>query len=753
MKGECTVRSTLRMLLLTLTVIIPFTGYASPVTFYVSMAGDDNWSGRIASPNQSGLDGPFATFSRAQEAVRDLRSTPEREMDTVYVLIREGRYYFRKTLRFHPEDSGFPGAPVIWKNYPGERVVFTGGKSVNGLWPLAESQTPLRDRFPVEHLNHILVANLSGQGITEYGQLKRRGFGVPREPSSLQLFVGEEAMPLARYPDTGWVRITEVPQRGDSLYYPGSARDARYDDIPTGRHYGEIRYPGNRPSHWVTEEDIWVHGFWTHDWADTYEQVESIDTTANLIKIRPPHHRYGYTRNQRFYFLNIPEELNSPGEWYLDRERGDLYFWPPEGRGSQEIVVSILDSIMVNLQQVSYVHFEGIDFRYSRTGMVKITGGTENLIGGCAFRNAGDVPVVIEGGTHNGITGCDLHHLDAGGVSVHGGERSSLTPGYNYVYNCHIYNFGRIYKTRGPAITLTGVGNHLAHNLIHHAPHAGILFKGNEHLIEFNEIYDIARETGDVGAIYTGRDRTARGTLIRYNYLHDLHGPGLHGVRGVYLDDFTSGITVYGNLFYKAGRAAFVGGGRNNLIEANVFSRCSPSIQIDGRGLSWATHYFDSTLSNYTGVLRERMRAVDYDRPPYSRRYPELLGILEDDPAVPKYNVIRNNISWGGIFLDLYDGVDRSVVTIEDNLIADTLALRMSEKSDHFRDFVLLRRDEPHTVERLSGNAVLTRNPGYVDSEDLRRGFVAGSPAMESLDATIPIHRIGLQTSSYRSKR
>ena len=59
-------------------------------------------------------------------------------------------------------------------------------------------------------------------------------------------------------------------------------------------------------------------------------------------------------------------------------------------------------------------------------------------------------------------------------------------------------------------------------------------------ILEFNEIHDIAKETGDVGAFYIGRNWTCRGNIIRYNYFHHLFGPGLHGVRAVYLDDFSS---------------------------------------------------------------------------------------------------------------------------------------------------------------------------------------------------------------------
>jgi parallel beta-helix repeat protein len=130
---------------------------------------------------------------------------------------------------------------------------------------------------------------------------------------------------------------------------------------------------------------------------------------------------------------------------------------------------------------------------------------------------------------------------------------------------------------------------------IHDAPHAGIILTGNEHLIEFNNIHHLAQETGDVGAIYVGRDYTERGAIIRHNYIHDLGGVGF-GSMAVYLDDCSSGITVEGNIFYNLKYGAFVGGGRDNRIHNNVFVSCNPAIRVDARasilprfGRTWST--------------------------------------------------------------------------------------------------------------------------------------------------------------------
>lgn len=150
-----------------------------------------------------------------------------------------------------------------------------------------------------------------------------------------------------------------------------------------------------------------------------------------------------------------------------------------------------------------------------------VKGGSGNSIAGCIIRNLGGTALVIEGGANNGITGCDIYDVASGGVSISGGDRKTLTPGGNYAVNNHIHHYSAWIRTYQSAITVGGVGNRVAHNLIHDAPHSGILLGGNENIVEYNELHTLAQQTGDVGAFYMGRDWTQRGNIIRYNYFHD----------------------------------------------------------------------------------------------------------------------------------------------------------------------------------------------------------------------------------------
>ncbi|MBN1492259.1 MAG: right-handed parallel beta-helix repeat-containing protein, partial [Phycisphaerae bacterium] len=265
----------------------------------------------------------------------------------------------------------------------------------------------------------------------------------------------------------------------------------------------------------------------------------------------------------------------------------------------------------------------------------------------------------------------------------------------------------RTYRT---AVNANGVGCRIAHNLIHDAPHMALGLSGNEHLIEFNEVHNVCKETDDAGAFYMGRDWTWRGNVIRYNYFHHIGRFKSHvGTQAIYLDDWASGTTVFGNVCYEVFRAVLVGGGRNNTIENNIFVNCDIAVHVDSRGLGWAKYYFDST----DNTLVDRLAAVPYKEPPWSTRYPELLTLYADEPALAKYNkVVRNIAVDNKKWLALQNGLTDAVVEITDNVV----------------DI------DPHFVD--------------VDHQDFR--LRPDSPALKMGFKPIPVDKIGLYVDEFR---
>ena len=272
--------------------------------------------------------------------------------------------------------------------------------------------------------------------------------------------------------------------------------------------------------------------------------------------------------------------------------------------------------------------------------------------------------VSIEGGAGHAVTGCNVENTGDGGVSMSGGDRQTLVPGGHVVEDCRFRRQGRWSKCYVPAVLADGVGHRISHNLIQDHPHCAILFTGNDHQIEYNEIHHVALETGDVGAIYTGRDWTYRGNRIRYNFIHDVGGVGM-GSMGIYMDDCVSGTEIYGNILCRLTRAVFLGGGRDHQVVNNIFIDCKPAVQLDGRGLD-KSPVWHNMVADY---MRKQLMAVPRDL--YRSRYPALAGLGRYDPPVhgvpPEGNRVVRNVSVGGEWLKIGWHAKESMIELENN--------------------------------------------------------------------------------------
>ncbi|NOY82499.1 MAG: hypothetical protein GXP31_15985, partial [Kiritimatiellaeota bacterium] len=528
--------------------------------------------------------------------------------------------------------------PIVWRAAPGEKAVLSAGRAV-------DSFTRVRDPAVLERLDpavrdRVLQADLRAMGISEYGD--PGGGGV-------FLYFRGEPMTVARWPNEGFVRIKDVV--GGK---PFNVRGTKGDRI------GKFEYEGDRPSRWTDENDLWLHGFWFWDWADQRQPVAKIDTEKHIITLAKPYHRYGYRKGQWYYAFNALSELDAPGEWFLDRKAGVLYFLPPAQVRPGDAVVSLLPRV-VTFENTSRLTFRGFVIEASRHTPITMKNTDHCRIEGCVIRCTGRGAVSIGGGRDSGVAGCDITGTAGGAVSLYSGDRKTLTPARLYADNNHIHHYSYWWRMYGPAVGLGGVGNRVTHNLIDNAPHCAIMFGGNDHVIEYNEIHSVCYESNDAGAIYAGRDWTMRGTVIRYNYLHHINGFRGRGCVGVYLDDMFCGTKIYGNVFYKVTRAAFIGGGRDNLIENNMFVDCPRAIHMDARAMGWAAGSVPTTMTT-------RLKAMPYKSEVWRAKYPKLPGILDDEPAKPKGNIIRRNIAVGERWNDI-SGRARTFVKIEDDLL------------------------------------------------------------------------------------
>ena len=598
--------------------------------FHVATTGADG--------NPGTKQQPFATIAAGRDAIRKLKQAGALK-GPVTVILHSGSYFLPQALTLTDADSGTAKATITYLGERGATVRLSGGRNVGSWQPVKDPR--VLERLAAGARDEVRVADLRGQGITEFGKLTQRGFGRGYPVAEAELVCNDEAMTLARWPDAGFRKATA--KAGDQT----------------------VMVDTDRMTRWTAEADPWILAYWHHDWAELHEPLVGFDPARKALlrdaKIKPA---YGITpRNTRWYVSNVLAELDRPGEYYIDRTQGLLYFWPPQPGTATMLTMT---ESLIRADNLAHVTFRNLIFEDCRGTAVSFNQGNDCKVVGCIIRNTGQLGVSVVGGKHHEVRGCDVYFTGSGGITMSGGDRATLTPANHNAENNHVHHYARRARTYHAAISISGVANRIAHNLIHDGPHMALAAGGNDHLIEFNEIHNVVEESGDAGAYYVGRDWTQRGNILRYNYWHDILGASGHGGMTIYLDDQHCGHTIHGNVFERCMQAVFIGGGDDNVVTNNVFLGCWKAAHLDNRGRNWQKPATDDPR----GELRTRLNAMPYTNTLWSTRYPALVNILDDDPGVPKRNVFAKNLSAGGKWEDIAPPI-RPLQTVSDNLVFD----------------------------------------------------------------------------------
>jgi hypothetical protein len=370
---------------------------------------------------------------------------------------------------------------------------------------------------------------------------------------------------------------------------------------------------------WKNWDGAEVHIFPAWSWVNTILKVKSADKASHTLfvdcqqDIRP---------GNRFFIANVREALDSAGEWFLDAKTGELIYWPAQPDfPNVEVVAPAIDRLVVmqgDAQQerfVEYVHFRGITFTdtdytlFDKTeeppkpahpntasngyyspadAAIWLVAARQCGVENCTFVNLGGYAVRLEQrSSQNEIVSNTMAHLGQGGAVLLG--NADTQPFNNLIAANDIHDCGLVYKHVAGVYVTTGSGNRIAHNRIHRMPRYGVSLKSydennfsHNNVVEFNEIADTNLETNDTGAIETlGRDRKNSGNIIRFNLLRNITGMWTnydgeiispYMASGVFLDDDSSGTTIYGNIITGTapGAVAF-SNGKENAFENNLF--------------------------------------------------------------------------------------------------------------------------------------------------------------------------------------
>ncbi|MFH0989488.1 MAG: right-handed parallel beta-helix repeat-containing protein [bacterium] len=645
---------------------------------FVSPTGNDHNTGTI--------DKPFQTLERARDAFRSLRKkTPSAEREPFTVWLRGGTYQLTSTFELTKEDAGFPNAPVAYAAYESESVRISGGITIPSSSFRRTTDPTILLRLPPEARQHVLQADLRALGIRDFGKHRQFGHGLPVVPAPMELFWNDSVMQLARYPNTGAIDIGRIID-------PGSMpRDGDYSNRG-----GRFLYTDPRHTRWAGISDVWLQGFFNHGFADDKIRIASIDTIQQEVTLASPH-MYSLSSGQNFnqyVALNILEEVDQPGEWYVDTASGILFLWPPGEIATARATVSILEQPLIALDNISYCILRDLIIENGRGLGISIEGGAHNRIVNCVVRNFGTVGIMMgqgarqtfphitaddyEGvptsrevgsfhshmyrnsvwdrnaGEQHIIEGCEVYNTGSGGIILGGGSKKNLVPGGNVVTDCRIHDFNRRNKAGASGVIVDGCGNEVIHNEIYNADLQAILVHGNDHIFEYNHIHHVALNSNDASAWYLGRDPSDQGNIVRWNFFHHVGRPDRKWMMGVYCDDATCGVLIEGNVFYRVASygTVYSNGGHDIVVKNNIFIEgYGPAYQLKSMwydfGISSIPYFFGEN-----GIYTRRLtKAIEIRKQPYSERYPLLkdwLDLLPDGHTYvgmrPRRNVFDRNV-------------------------------------------------------------------------------------------------------------
>ena len=590
---------------------------------------------------------PFASLQGARDAIRQAKSDyPGNFLQkTTTVYLRRGFYSLSESLLLDGRDSGGEKHPIIYRAYQEEKVSITGAIRISPEMVRSVSDKAISERIiEVKARDQVREIDLKSLNVPNTINWKISGFGRPYVESGIELFINGKPYFLAGYPNQGKIQI-----HPEDVLDPGIKDSTAYP--------GKLRFPSDRIKHWPKSSEAMAFGSFAYAWATDQLRIGAIDPEKQEITFADTH-VYGLSGMKewnKYRIFNLLEEIDQPGEFYVERAAGKLYFYPYSPINPQDtILVSVLGDPLVKIEHADNINFEGITFEASRGIGVSIVNGRNNLLKNCVLRNLGMLAVRIgkgynsfgsshhnlnsEGGHSNGILNCWIENIGSGGICLGGGDRKTLEPAGNLISDCEFTNCGRLAYAYKCPVNIHGVGNIIRHCNFNESPATDIYLHGNNHIIEYNLIQDACTFMDDQGAFYLGRNPSESGNVVRYNLFKNIGRFGR--TMAVYLDDGACGTSVYGNVFYKAGsRNIVVGGGSFNPVTANIFIDSTIGILLGNRLSSWGKKWI------LPGALfDQKLREVNYRNPPYSQQYPGLANFFENHPEQPKGNDISYNI-------------------------------------------------------------------------------------------------------------
>ncbi len=558
---------------------------------------------------------PVNNFEAAKEEARKRVSVYGKEYP-VYIFVKGGEYRFSDSVTFDKTtfgDEEIEGVSVI--GYDGQPV-FTGATSIN-----PEMLTPITDaatlaRLPKESRGKVAYMDLTKEGITG---LSKNDVSFP------YIYVNDVQQIQSRWPNNEFALVKSVPV------------------------YGEFCYEEVNPDRWTLANDIRINGFFDADYFYGTSKVLGIDADADRIKTAGPSFSI-YRAGSRWYARNLLEEIDMPGEWFVDRETNILYFYPPYTlKNSKFEICTFHNKPMIQIPQTNNISFENIKFTKTGDVAINATLAKNVSVKNCEFTFIqGSYAIVADSSQDVYIDGNYVYNCAGGFIYARTGNVNTLESGNVNITNNRIiacgydpsYINGVIYGGYNSPERNASVGTTIKNNIFQDCNTVyAVSMPGVDIKVLNNEIVNQSKNIHDGGAIYFGRAHSLRGLEVAYNYIHHLNRDNFFC--GIYNDDGYSGADWHHNILYNMNRPCIVGLGMDMKYMYNL---CIDNVQggTVGSRMTWGELY-----ATGGGLYKEAETALKAN-PAYADKFPEMAESLKREPyGAPWNSVVFGNVGIG----------------------------------------------------------------------------------------------------------
>ena len=526
------------------------------------------------SGNDETADGsavnPYRTITAARNAIRGLNKS---EYSAIRVRIGAGEYNIRESIDFLTSDSGTKSCPITYSGEDG--TIICGGVAFDSS-DFAKADGSTMQYFPEEVRESLVMIDLKqfGFGTEDISSMVK----ITRSGGRAPLAMNGSSMTVARYPNGEYAETLE----GSRICSENGEKDA-IDWVTDTVIYFDAEHMDHVKS-WHDLTDVYTLARYSVLWCDDSSGIRSINTEENFMTV-PFTGGHDPRVGMPFYWYNIPEELDTPGEYYIDQDCV-LYFYPTEDFEGAHFTMPVIDDSLVTINGAEYLTFSNLTFEATRrTG---ISGDDNHLtIKNCTVRSCSDCGIRLVGDEIM-VSGCEVYSIGNTGISVTGGDEKTLRLSDDIVYNNYVHEWSTGIGLMNYAISVGGCGVTVSHNECVNSVDMGIDYSGPYHTIEYNYCGDTCQFFGDGGVIGSGA-LWAYGTVVRYNYVKNggfTRDTNIDfvGVQGITVDMGQSGLTAYGNVIENVTGSGFgICGGRDHSIYGNLMICCKAGMFYDSR--------------------------------------------------------------------------------------------------------------------------------------------------------------------------